>query len=57
MIILNKKVVLFVIINKFKKRCTNEYSKELEDLIKNEVLEEIEDYIDELFEILLQKRR
>ena len=30
--------------------------KELEDLIKNEVLEEIEDYIDELFEIVASKK-
>ena len=30
--------------------------KELEDLIKNEVLEEIEDYIDELFEIIASKK-
>ena len=31
--------------------------KELEDLIKNEVLEEIEDYIDELFEIIASKKK
>mgnify|MGYP003511331682 CR=1 FL=1 len=30
--------------------------KELEDLIKNEVLIEIEDYIDELFEIVAAKK-
>jgi hypothetical protein len=30
--------------------------KELEDLIKNEVLVEIEDYIDELFEIIAAKK-
>ena len=30
--------------------------KELEDLIKNEVLIEIEDYIDELFEIIASKK-
>jgi 3-isopropylmalate dehydratase small subunit len=30
--------------------------KELEDLIKNEVLIEIEDYIDELFEIIAAKK-
>ena len=30
--------------------------KELEDLIKNEVLVEIEDYIDELFEIVAAKK-
>ena len=30
--------------------------KELEDLIKNDVLEEIEDYIDELFEIIASKK-
>lgn len=30
--------------------------KELEDLIKNEVLVEIEDYIDELFEIIASKK-
>ena len=30
--------------------------KELEDLIKNEVLIEIEDYIDELFEIVAEKK-
>lgn len=31
--------------------------KELENLIKNEVLVEIEDYIDELFEIIAAKKR
>ena len=30
--------------------------KELEDLIKNDVLIEIEDYIDELFEIIAAKK-
>jgi hypothetical protein len=30
--------------------------KELEDLIKNEVLVEVEDYIDELFEIIASKK-
>ena len=30
--------------------------EELEDLIKNEVLVEIEDYIDELFEIIAAKK-
>ena len=30
--------------------------KELEDLIKNDVLIEIEDYIDELFEIIASKK-
>ena len=30
--------------------------QELEELIKNEVLEEIEDYIDELFEIIAAKK-
>ena len=30
--------------------------RELEDLIKNEVLVEIEDYIDELFEIVAAKK-
>ena len=30
--------------------------KELEELIKNEVLVEIEDYIDELFEIIASKK-
>lgn len=30
--------------------------KELEDLIKNEVLEEIEDYIDDIFEIIAAKK-
>ena len=30
--------------------------KELENLIKNEVLVEIEDYIDELFEIIAAKK-
>jgi hypothetical protein len=30
--------------------------KQLEDLIKNEVLVEIEDYIDELFEIIAAKK-
>lgn len=30
--------------------------KELEDLIKNDVLVEIEDYIDELFEIIASKK-
>jgi len=30
--------------------------KELEDLIKNEVLIEIEDYMDELFEIIASKK-
>jgi RecG-like helicase len=30
--------------------------KELEDLIKNEVLIEIEDYIDDLFEIIAAKK-
>ena len=30
--------------------------RELEDLIKNEVLVEIEDYIDELFEIIAAKK-
>ena len=30
--------------------------KELEDLIKNEVLIEIEDYIDELFELVAAKK-
>ncbi len=30
--------------------------KELEDLIKNDVLEEIEDYIDGLFEIIASKK-
>ncbi len=30
--------------------------KELENLIKNDVLEEIEDYIDELFEIIASKK-
>ena len=43
-------------IEKIRRDINMSIQKELEDLIKNEVLEEIEDYIDELFEIVASKK-